>query len=605
MSKIFEITHRDAAARIGKLTLEKELTIPAIIDLHEIDSQIVDSGSPWKNVMHIETDTKKIIILPHISLPLQTREEIIKDLDGANGRPEWAHTGLLVHPFTSEYPESELYVLGAAKQLDNRARDLVDSIIRLKENTRADSLLYAPALATPENLAMLLYPGVDLVDDTLPVIKGYQDIYLTNSGEFHLDRMHEFPCACPVCTSITPQELLKLPKKERAQRLAQHNSNRLGEELRSVREQIRNGSLREYVERQARARPWLTAALRLMDAQYDFLEKRTPILRSNTLYANTSESLNRVEIRRFEQRVLDRYTAPELDTLVLLPCSSKKPYSISLSHQKFINALGKYRRFVHEVIITSPMGVVPRELELTYPAAHYDTPVTGHWDLEEKARVGGCLRQYLQKNKYENIVAHVHGAYREICESVASGLGLNFIYTADEGVTSYESLDLLRNTVSGFESIKKRTSGQGKLDMMRAIANYQFGKGAGEILVPDNAIIKAPFPKFQLFSGRQQLATMIPKYGALALTVDGAIRLQDHPYYQVKVGDFIPHSSILAPGVLEADHQIRPGDEVIVVGEKFIGVGRSSMSGWEMKQCGKGMAVELRHSRIHTAASCF
>src|SRR5450759_5071361 len=425
MSKIFDITHRDSAARIGKLILEKELSTPAIIDFQDNDCQIVDSGSPWKNAVHIEPDTNKIIILPHISLPLQTREEIIKDLDRSNGHPEWAHTGLVVHPFTNEYPESELYVLGAAKQLENRSREAVDSIIRLKENTRADALLYAPALATPENLAMLLYLGVDLVDDTLPVIKGYQDIYLTNSGEFHLDRLHEFPCACHVCTSITLPEFLKLPKKERTKLLAQHNSSKLGEELRAVREQIRNGSLREYVERQCRARPWLTSALRLMDVQYDFLEKRTPILRSNTLYANTSESLNRVEIRRFAQRVLDRYTAPELDTLVLLPCSAKKPYSISLSHQKFINALGKYRRFVHAVIITSPMGVVPRELELMYPAGHYDTPVTGHWDLEEKAWVGGCLREYLQKNNYKNIIVHVHGAYREICESVASELGLN------------------------------------------------------------------------------------------------------------------------------------------------------------------------------------
>ncbi|MCX9084130.1 MAG: archaeosine synthase subunit alpha [Candidatus Methanoperedens sp.] len=597
MSKIFEITHRDSAARIGKLTLEKEISTPAIIDLHDIECQIVDPGSPWKNTIYMGPDTKKIVILPHISLPLQTREEIVKDFNRTNDKTEWLHTGLVIHPFTNEYPESELYVLGAAKQLENRPREVVDSIIRLKENTRADSLLYAPALATPENLAMLLYLGVDLVDGTLPMIKGYQDIYLTNSGEFHLDRMHEFPCACPICTSITPPDLLKLPKKERAGLLAKHNSSKLGEELRVVREQIRTGSLREYVERQCRARPWLTAALRLMDAQYDFLDKRTPVLRSNTLYANTSESLSRVEIKRFEQRILDRYTAPDLDTLVLLPCSAKKPYSISLSHQKFINALGKYRRFVHEVIITSPMGVVPRELELTYPAAHYDTPVTGHWDLDEKAWVGGCLRRYLQKNNYKNIIAHVHGAYKEICESVASELGLEFIYTADQGVTSYESLDMLRNTVSGFESTKKRTSEQGKLDMMRSIADYQFGKGTGNILVPDDAMIKAPFPKFQLFAGRQQLATLIPQYGTLAVSVDGAIRLRDHPFYKVKIGDFNPHSSILAPGILDADPQIRPGDEVIVEGEKFVGVGRSLMSGWEMKQCGKGMAVELRHSK--------
>jgi archaeosine synthase len=150
--------------------------------------------------------------------------------------------------------------------------------------------------------------------------------------------------------------------------------------------------------------------------------------------------------------------------------------------------------------------------------------------------------------------------------------------------------------VSGLENIKKRTAEQGKLDLMRATADYQFGKGAGDLLVPQDAIIRAPFPKFQLFAGKQ-LATLIPQYGALALTIDGGMQLRDHPYYQVKIGDFIPHSSILAPGILDADPQIRPNDEVIVVGERFLGVGRANMSGWEMKGCGKGMAVELRHSK--------
>ncbi|MBU3967855.1 MAG: DUF5591 domain-containing protein, partial [Euryarchaeota archaeon] len=355
------------------------------------------------------------------------------------------------------------------------------------------------------------------------------------------------------------------------------------------------GHLREYIERQCRARPWLTAALRLIDAEGTFLEKRTPLFRSCTLYANTSESMNRVEIRRFAQRVLERYTPPDLDTLVLLPCSAKKPYSVSTSHQKFINAMGKYRRYVHEVIITSPMGVVPRELELMYPAAHYDTPVTGYWDKEERAWVGGCLRSYLQNNRYKNIIAHVHGAYREICEDVAGELGLEFVYTADEGVTSRASLAKLEQAVSGYENIKKRTGEEAKLDLMRAAADYQFGKGAGDILV-SGAVVKAPFPKFQLFAGKQ-LATLIPQYGTIALTVEGGLRIATQPHYRVKIGDFTPHSSILAPGVEYADPQIRPGDEVLVEGDRFFGVGRAHMSGWEKKECGKGIAVELRHSK--------
>ncbi len=603
MSKIFEITHRDGAARLGKLSMDREISTPAIIRIHEKDSSIIDSGSLWQNAVKPECVSKKIVIAPHKSLPLHTEEEIIEQMQESFDtgaalsqiKANSCYTGIVIHPFHQKSAEADLYVLGAAKQLENHARDFVNSIIRFKENMRADSLLYAPALGTPDNLSMLVYMGVDIVDETFPIIKGYQDIYLTNSGEYHLDRLHEFPCTCDVCNCNTPQELRKFPKKERAEILSRHNVSKLGEEMRTVREHIRSGHLREYIERQCRARPWLTAALRLIDAEHTFLEKRTPLFRSGTLYANTSESMDREEIRRFAQRVLERYTPPDLDTLVLLPCSAKKPYSISSSHQKFINALGKHRKYVHEVIITSPMGVVPRELELMYPAAHYDTPVTGYWDKEERAWVGGCLRSYLQKNNYKNIIAHVHGAYREICEEVAGEMGLDFEYTAEDGVTSRDSLEKLEHAVSGIEHVKKRAGEEAKLDLIRASADYQFGKGAGDILV-SGAIVKAPFPKFQLFSGIQ-LATLIPQYGTIALTVDGGLRLTAHSGYRVKIGDFAPHSSILTPGVLDADPQIRPGDEVLVEGDRFFGVGRALMSGWEMKQCGKGIAVELRHSK--------
>jgi archaeosine synthase len=347
VTKIFEILNRDAAARIGKLSLENEISTPAIIRPYEPESLIIDSGSLWGNVRKTDLGKDKLVIAPHKSYPLHIRGEMISEIpdveyEAAAWIKDLDHTGIVVHPRSRVFPRADMLVLGAAKQLENNAREFVNDIIRLKENTRADSLLYVPSLAKPDNLSMLVYMGVDLMDDMLPVIKGYQDIYLTNSGEFHLDRLHEFPCTCPVCSSITPHELLKFPKKERAEALSKHNSLKLGEELRIVRENIRNGQLREYIERQCRARPWLTAALRLIDAETTFLEKRTPIHRQGTFYANTSESLNRVEIRRFAARVLERYTPPDLDTLVLLPCSAKKPYSISLSHQKFINSLGKY-----------------------------------------------------------------------------------------------------------------------------------------------------------------------------------------------------------------------------------------------------------------------
>jgi Queuine tRNA-ribosyltransferases, contain PUA domain len=63
----------------------------------------------------------------------------------------------------------------------------------------------------------------------------------------------------------------------------------------------------------------------------------------------------------------------------------------------------------------------------------------------------------------------------------------------------------------------------------------------------------------------------------------------------VKIDDFVPRGSILAPGVLQADPRIRPNDEVIVLGERALCVGRALMSGNEMIKSSRGVAVDLRH----------
>ncbi|MDD1739460.1 MAG: hypothetical protein LUQ30_01215 [Methanothrix sp.] len=81
----------------------------------------------------------------------------------------------------------------------------------------------------------------------------------------------------------------------------------------------------------------------------------------------------------------------------------------------------------------------------------------------------------------------------------------------------------------------------------------------------------------------------------MALSMDGAKRLEPLGRYIVRIGDFLPKGSLLAPGVVEADEQIRPGDEVIIRGEKAFGVGRARMSGWEMMASKRGVAVDIRH----------
>jgi len=56
----------------------------------------------------------------------------------------------------------------------------------------------------------------------------------------------------------------------------------------------------------------------------------------------------------------------------------------------------------------------------------------------------------------------------------------------------------------------------------------------------------------------------------------------------------VPGGNLLAPGVLDADVNIRPSDQVIVVGKRVLGVGRAMMGGAEMVRSTRGNAVDLR-----------
>src|SRR5947199_8932381 len=128
------------------------------------------------------------------------------------------------------------------------------------------------------------------------------------------------------------------------------------------------------------------------------------------MLAYAPESLARPEIIRFRRRIRERYAKPpSTSVLLLLPCSARKPYSTSRSHRRFRDAVLATANpsAVHEVIVTSPLGLIPRELERFYPAGAYDIPVTGDWSRDEGAMVTDDLRAFLAANRYETGVAHL------------------------------------------------------------------------------------------------------------------------------------------------------------------------------------------------------
>ena len=145
------------------------------------------------------------------------------------------------------------------------------------------------------------------------------------------------------------------------------------------------------------------------------------------------------------------------------------------------------------------------------------------------------------------------------------------------------------------------------LQKIRSIANYQFGKGTGEKLFPDN--VEVVFSKRtkrirHIYLDEERLATLRPTNGMFSLTVAGAKRIlkgAKHPRLWVKVSKeaapFVAKGkSVFAKHVVDADEEIRPQEEVIVLDEKgeVLAVGRAVLTGAEMKAFRCGVAVRVR-----------
>ena len=581
MTDYFEVLSRDGAARIGELRLSTPVTTPALVD-----DYVEDAGSLWSEEREVpEGDDSVLTVLPHRAFPAGTADEVKESF--RVDYPDVDYPSAAVVASDDAYEAgTDAYILSDAQGFVGHASAFKDAIIEAKKTLPADTALYLSGVATPLNAATLVYAGVDLVDAKLSMVKGLEGKYLTSENEYFLEDLDELPCACAACQTS---------REEFTRRdCAEHNVNALRTELAVVRRRIRDGRLRDYIEGQTRHDQWLTAAFRELDQQYSYLEERTPVIRDSELAAATSDSIRRVEIQRFAERVTSRYQNRFQNPLVLVPCSAKKPYSESQSHGQYQDAI-QFR--AHTVSMTSPIGVVPQELELTYPAQHYDSVVTGRWSEDEKDFVAEVLKRYLQRNEYPRVIAHVpeHG-YRDICERVEEELGMDFEYTVEDHPTTTESIGNLMRTLEGELKFSKR---EREHNTIRALADYQFGDGAGDALWGDADIqMTSRYPKLQVRDSEgEQLAAMVPQYGVLSFTLKGAKHWveSDAPTKRVDIDNFAPHGSVLAPGVVDADDDIRPGDEVVVEGPKAFAVGRAEMSGPEMAESTRGIAAEVRH----------
>ena len=145
------------------------------------------------------------------------------------------------------------------------------------------------------------------------------------------------------------------------------------------------------------------------------------------------------------------------------------------------------------------------------------------------------------------------------------------------------------------------------LQKIRSVADYQFGREVGTKLFPDtvNIVYSKNTGKIRHIHLKEELlATLRPTTGLFVLTLAGAKRLvrEVKPLRcWVKVHDdaepFVSKGrSAFAKHVIDADAEIRPQEEVIVINREneVLAVGRALLSGTEMKEFSRGMAVRVR-----------
>jgi len=148
---------------------------------------------------------------------------------------------------------------------------------------------------------------------------------------------------------------------------------------------------------------------------------------------------------------------------------------------------------------------------------------------------------------------------------------------------------------------------EGDRTLLRRVANYQFGRGAGPALFPDDGepdVTHTSSGRPRQVHGESGRLVTYGVDGRLRLGLAGGRRLQaalDPPAYRVVVGDesepFVREGrNAMAKFVQQFDPAIRPLDEVLVehAGGDLLAVGRAELSGAGMGDFETGVAVRVR-----------
>ncbi|MBO5151576.1 MAG: tRNA guanosine(15) transglycosylase TgtA [Methanobrevibacter sp.] len=473
--------------------------------------------------------------------------------------------------------DADLYPIGAVVPLmeSYHYKELVDVVMNSISNLPDNTARHLMGAGHPMIFALAVAMGCDLFDSAAYILYAEDDRLLSTRGTFKLENLQEMPCSCEVCSKYTPDDLRAMPKEKRRDLIAQHNLHVSFAELRLIRQAIYEGSLMELVEERCRAHPALLDAVRQLSNYSDDLEKYDPRSKKSAFFYTGPESLGRSEVLRHQQKLLEM---PKKRDLVILP-PTRKPYS------KFISGkLGEFYIYGSEqefdadntdfMVLDVPFGLIPLEIDEVYPLSQSAAPKIR--DKDSIDFISSFLSDFIEN--YEQVLIH-----SRVIKDLDIGL---YNKSVENDEIRYKKDD-----------VKK----------IKAIADYQFGVGAGEALFTGNINIeksKKTGKIRHIYDGKVLIVNMRASDSYLVLSKEGAKRLHNAmPYPQNRVvvnKDSEPFAldgkSVFSKFVVECDENIRARDEVLIVNEedKLLAYGKSLLSAVEINNFQSGQAIKTR-----------
>ena len=445
----------------------------------------------------------------------------------------------------------EIVVLTDAVQLASQPGKLPLAVMTLKHRFPG-ALLWTPGLGGPDNLSVLVSMGVDLFDLARCREASANNVMLTAWGP-RLPLEHEV-------TSIEAQ--------------AYHMVKALDE----VRAAVMSGSLRSLAVQQSQSSPRLVEHLRRhqeLAAQHEgVLASHMP---ATTEFACFSpNALRDPLVVDWERFMTEAYEAPlpVRTVMILLPCSARKPYRLSKSHSQFLRAIATTG--CHEVMMTSPLGLVPRDLEDAWPAANYDVPVTGDWSSDELDRVRRMLTALVQRVGYKEIINHT--------DMDLSFLSVNVVNTREgQGSTNFDALARLSAAV---KDARERYELKNQKNNLRLKEHFKSlaRKVTGTDSWCEDLVVRGKLPRWRLELNGTQIAVWSIDRNGFSFSRAAVEHLHQHQALKVVVlhGDVVWKGDVFAQLVKEADPTIRMGDDIrILQGGDCIGLARAVAAGWE------------------------